>query len=67
MIELREIITITHPGFVDLFPVSFRLSQKGFDIHDDDEIIDSGIIINLQLLNNEYVENEHTDGECNNS
>ena len=32
----------------------FRVSQRGFEIHEDDELIPSETIINLLLLSNSY-------------
>ena len=44
--------------YIDTMPVFFRVSQRGFNIHDEDEIVTSALIIKLLLLNNTYRDNQ---------
>lgn len=41
--------------YVDMVGPMFRVSQRGFDQHDDDFTIELGDVIKLQILSNEYV------------
>lgn len=43
--------------YVDVVGTMFRVSQRGFDVHDDDYTISLGDVIKIQMLANEYEPN----------
>jgi hypothetical protein len=40
---------------IDSIPKYFRLSQKGFEVHDDDEVVSTKLIIKLIMFNTKYI------------
>ena len=40
--------------YTDILPLAFRVSQIGFTLHNEDEVVPTENIVRLQLLNNEY-------------
>ena len=54
MFMLKDFLIKTSHTYMDAMPVSFRVSQIGFSIHDEDEVISSEFIVKLQLLSNQY-------------
>ncbi len=44
-------------SYTDALPLAFRVSKRGFDIHDEDEIITTEEILKIKLLANQTKEN----------
>jgi len=55
-----QVLRLKFNKYTDVLANRFRVSQRGFDWHPDDEYIDTSTIISLLLLSNVYEEEEIT-------